>query len=315
MPAGVAGPSGGTQVALPVDTVDTVALTVSTVSTRTWPTGLPAQVAALAEVLEACRTLRPIFAPMATFLTTTDTSASIERVIRNAKQELTLVSAYVYPRVIYLQRLKDAAARGVHITLIFGKRRMDEKVMKLFRAIDNLDIHYLHELHAKCFVNEEEAIITSLNLLNGSEEKNREMGVRLERRTDRQAYDDCVAEVRSILAVADHIHSAPQGPAPTPRRAARKKAQAVLPAQGHCIRCGVARPCNPDAPLCREDFLVWIRHENPRFREKHCHTCGKEHATSMADPLCNACWATYGPAIKALDEANGGTRPRWRAAR
>ena len=70
---------------------------------------------------------------MATFLTTTDTSAAIERVIRTAKQELTLISAYVYPRVIYLQRLKDAAARGVRITLIFGKRPLDEKVMALFQ--------------------------------------------------------------------------------------------------------------------------------------------------------------------------------------
>lgn len=78
---------------------------------------------------------------MATFLTTTDTSASIERVIRNAKRELTLVSAYVHPRVIYLQRLQDAAARGVRITLIFGKKRMDGKVMDLFRGIDGLSIY------------------------------------------------------------------------------------------------------------------------------------------------------------------------------
>lgn len=39
---------------------------------------------------------------MAEFLTTTDTSAAIERVIRGAEKELTMISAYVYPRVIYL---------------------------------------------------------------------------------------------------------------------------------------------------------------------------------------------------------------------
>jgi len=37
---------------------------------------------------------------MATFLTATDTSAAIERVIREADKELVLISAYVYPRFI-----------------------------------------------------------------------------------------------------------------------------------------------------------------------------------------------------------------------
>ncbi|MDX9751305.1 MAG: hypothetical protein RBT71_09525 [Flavobacteriales bacterium] len=60
MPAWVAAPSGGTQAALPVDTVDTVALTVSTVSTRTWPTDLPAKAAALAEVLEELEALSTV---------------------------------------------------------------------------------------------------------------------------------------------------------------------------------------------------------------------------------------------------------------
>ena len=57
---------------------------------------------------------------MATFLTTTDTSAAIERVIREARTELTLISAYVYPRVIYLQRLKDAAGAGFFVAARHG---------------------------------------------------------------------------------------------------------------------------------------------------------------------------------------------------
>lgn len=121
---------------------------------------------------------------MATFLTTTDSSAAIERVIRTAKKELTLLGAYVYPRTIYLERLKFAAKQGVRINLVFGKRKMDDRVMELFKEVDNITIYYLDVLHAKCFVNESEAVVTSLNLLNGSEDKNREMGGRLESTAD-----------------------------------------------------------------------------------------------------------------------------------
>lgn len=258
---------------------------------------------------------------MAEFLTTTDTSAAIERVIRGAKKELTLISAYVYPRVIYLQRLKDAAERGVSITFIFGKRRMDEKVFALFKEIPNLKIYYLEELHAKCFVNEREAIVTSLNLLNGSEEKNREMGVRLDRGKDTEAYNECVNEVRSILREARLVRSneakpaakasgSPGGPeVEKPRDGSVVRggnavvAQKELPESGHCIRCGKTVPCNPDAPLCYEDFTVWVKYEDPKFIEKVCHTCGRSAFVSMADPMCNPCNQKYASELKKLTVA------------
>ncbi len=235
---------------------------------------------------------------MAEFLTTTDTSAAIERVIRSAKKELILISAYVYPRVIYLERLQDAAKRGVQITFIFGKKRMDEKVFALFQQIPNLNIYYLDVLHAKCFVNEDEAVVTSLNLLNGSEDKNREMGVRLLREGDGKAYSECVEEVRSILAVAKLVHTTSIIPV----------AEALeLPEQGFCIRCGEDIGCDPDAPYCYEDFTVWVRYEDTDFQEKYCHVCGSKAKTTMGDPLCKACDVNYDAAMVELDASLSGS--------
>ncbi len=228
---------------------------------------------------------------MATFLTATDSSAAIERVIRTAKKELMLLSAYVYPRMIYLERLQDAAKRGVRISLVFGKRPLDEKVMKLFHSVDNITIYYLDVLHAKCFVNETEAVVTSLNLLNGSEEKNREMGVRLEKATDSIAYDECVEEVRSILSVAVQVY-------PSQSMTAQG---APLPKEGFCIRCGKAQPCDPDRPLCMDDFKSWVQYKNPEYNEQYCHTCGKQGPASMAIPLCASCSSQFAIALRSLD--------------
>lgn len=228
---------------------------------------------------------------MATFLTTTDSSAAIERVIRTAKKELMLLSAYVIPRTIYLERLKDAAKRGVRITLVFGKRQMDDRVLALFKEVDNMTIYYLDVLHAKCFVNEGEAVVTSLNLLNGSEDKNREMGVRLEKTTDSEAYEECADEVRSILSVATLVYS----------NSAAVVAGAPLPAKGFCIRCASEQHCDPDRPLCPADFKSWVQYKNPEYVERYCHTCGKAGPTSMTQPLCSACATKYRAALEGLD--------------
>lgn len=228
---------------------------------------------------------------MATFLTTTDSSAAIERVIRTAKKELMLLSAYVIPRVIYLERLKDAAKRGVRITLVFGKRKMDDRVLTLFKEVDNMTIYYLDVLHAKCFVNESEAVVTSLNLLNGSEDKNREMGVRLEKATDADAFEECIEEVRSILSVATLVHS----------NMGSVGAGESLPKNGYCIRCGEGQPCDPDRPLCMDDFMIWVQYKNADFEERFCHTCGKPGTSTMAEPMCTACTKRYTSALAALD--------------
>ena len=144
---------------------------------------------------------------MATFLTTTDSSAAIERVIREADGTLTLISAFVFPRIVHLQRLQEAGERGVVMTFLFGKKPMDQGVFRDLRALPNMRLYFLRELHAKCYFNEQEAVVTSLNLLGGSEAKNREMGVLLNARTDIEAYTAMCKEAKSIIRIADLIHS------------------------------------------------------------------------------------------------------------
>jgi chaperonin cofactor prefoldin len=206
-----------------------------------------------------------------------------------------------------------------------------------FEQVPNLEIYFLEELHAKCYLNERNAVITSLNLLNSSEAINREMGVLLNREQDAKAYEECKREVESILSAATPVNrskssaksaeqeratttpaekrtpSASKG-APAPKPTAR-----ALPEQGFCIRCGDAMDCDPDAPLCLEDFKVWVRHKNPEFVEKRCHTCGKSAFVSMADPMCNSCSVSFAGPLRALDSKRKGGmvfgRPTWRLKR
>ncbi|MBK9076609.1 MAG: hypothetical protein IPL77_16855 [Flavobacteriales bacterium] len=144
---------------------------------------------------------------MAHFLTTTDSSAAIERVIREADQSLMLISAFVFPRIVHLQRLQEAGERGVVMTFIFGKKPMDQGVFRDLRCLPNMRLYFLKELHAKCYFNETEAVVTSLNLLGGSERANREMGVLLSCTQDAPAYAAMVKEAQSIIRISELMHS------------------------------------------------------------------------------------------------------------
>lgn len=61
------------------------------------------------------------------------------------------------------------------------------------------NIYYKRDLHAKCYVNENVALITSMNLHTYSEANNREFGILLSKQQDEIAYEECIQEVISII--------------------------------------------------------------------------------------------------------------------
>lgn len=56
-----------------------------------------------------------------------------------------------------------------------------------------------------------------------------------------------------------------------------------------CIRTKEGISYDPSKPLSREAYYVWAEFSNPDYREKFCHSCGKEWNTSVRRPLCNEC--------------------------
>lgn len=146
---------------------------------------------------------------MARFLTATETSAAIERIIATAEKEVTIISAYVFPKLIHMERLKEASRRGVRVVFIFGKKALDARVKAELLKVPTLVLYYMQQLHAKCYMNEKEAAITSMNLLNSPKAENREMGVLLNSNADREAFHDAVSEVRSIIRASTLLHGTP----------------------------------------------------------------------------------------------------------
>ena len=90
-------------------------------------------------------------------------------------------------------------------------------------------------------LNEDTAIITSMNLYEASE-KNRELGVLIEKNCDRVLYDTTRDEVESIKNNSE-----------------RKRFKNADVSPGYCIRCGAKIPFDPERPYCRSCFGVWAQ--------------------------------------------------------
>jgi phosphatidylserine/phosphatidylglycerophosphate/cardiolipin synthase-like enzyme len=224
-------------------------------------------------------------------LSSTDISREVLALIEGAKQVLILVSPYFDPWDRLTTEIKRAANRpGMKVVLLLrggdDRAKQEEKARELETV--GVKIAFLTRLHAKVYISESQAIVTSMNLLKSSALDSWELAIRAHSAQDATIFNQIVAHTKGLMDRARDEHQisakivtkAPPAPKP-PRTRART---------GHCIRCGDDIAFNADRPLCADCFKAWAKYENPEYKEKHCHSCGKERSTSLAKPLCKPCW-------------------------
>lgn len=135
---------------------------------------------------------------MAEFLRTTGISHNIEEIIINAKEKLVIVSPYLKLTENLFERLKEKDSEKIEITFIYGKSELNEYEKKKLYSLSNLNLYFYRNLHAKCYYNESEMLITSMNLHEFSERNNREMGILIKKENDIQIFKNAEQESISI---------------------------------------------------------------------------------------------------------------------
>lgn len=121
---------------------------------------------------------------MSQFYTQTELDNKLTDIIWNAKKELIILSPFIrlddYCKTIF-KKLSDRPE--LEIILIFGKnegetqRSLNRNDLEFFKNFANIAIIYCSNLHAKFYANENEALLTSLNLLGKSMTDNVEYGI------------------------------------------------------------------------------------------------------------------------------------------
>ena len=108
---------------------------------------------------------------MAEFLTTQGVSLRLSEIITNAQERLYLVSPYLQINQLLKERIEDKVHRSkIEIRVIYREinpKQMEEK--KWLESMTSIKTSVRKNLHAKCYLNEKEALLTSMNLYEYSQ--------------------------------------------------------------------------------------------------------------------------------------------------
>jgi phosphatidylserine/phosphatidylglycerophosphate/cardiolipin synthase-like enzyme len=221
---------------------------------------------------------------MAKFLNTTGISYHLEQLIGNTKDRLILVSPYLQLNERIKELIKNLTALKKDIRIIYRENKLAPDEVNWLDQQVGVRTSYCNNLHAKCYINDQEAIITSMNLYNFSQQNNNEIGVYITKAGDEELFNDTLKEIQRLLTISTEIRVSVQKVAPA--------SNAAKTTNGYCIRTGVPIPFNIEKPMSLEAYRKWEEYSNEDYPEKYCHFSGEQSngGTSMKQPVLSKNW-------------------------
>jgi len=231
---------------------------------------------------------------MAKFINTRKAVAAIEDLIKYAEDKLVLISPYLKLSKDFKELLTYRNSKEKVSTIIFGKQELNPNELKFLESLRFVILKFNQDLHAKCYMNDKQMIITSLNLYEFSMANNKEMGVLIDLNdpNDQALFEDALTEIEYIASTSETFEFKTSSRENTKiEKPAKKKPTLKSDGKvGHCIRCGTETKLNPMVPYCKKCFSSWKKYENPDYKERHCHICGKDNSSTILKPTCYPCY-------------------------
>lgn len=142
---------------------------------------------------------------MAKFLNTSATNYFLEELIKNAKERLILISPFLKLNDRIKELLEDKNRLKIDMRIVYGKSELQPEEINWLKDLLYVRTSFCKNLHAKCYLNEDNCIITSLNLYEFSQVNNNEMGVLIIRQEDHDLYKDTFEEAQRIIRVSEEL--------------------------------------------------------------------------------------------------------------
>jgi len=269
---------------------------------------------------------------MSYFITASDLNSELENIFEFAEKELILISPYIKLHERFKSVLKTKLDNPeLSIIVVFGKNETDvSKSMKkedfeFFKQFPNVQIRHEKRLHAKLFANENDVLITSMNLYDYSQDTNIETGI-LSRTNDKYigtsalGYFDRVIDQAVLLF--DKIPVFEKGIFGLTKKYKNSEIQFDVTNEfysntnfnqkrkterikntrsentvqknksGYCIRTGAAIIFNVEKPLSSNAYISWKKFENDEYAENYCHFSGEASNgnTCVKRPILSKNW-------------------------
>jgi len=142
---------------------------------------------------------------MAKFLNTSATTYYLEELIKEATDHLYIVSPYLKFNHRIRELLEDKDNLKIDTRIIYGKSELAPAEISWLQSKQYIRTSFCQHLHAKCYMNETHAIITSMNLYEFSQQNNNEMGVLALREDDPDLFRKAEEEVKRIIRISEEV--------------------------------------------------------------------------------------------------------------
>ncbi len=142
---------------------------------------------------------------MAKFLNTSATNYFLEELIKMARDRLILISPFLKLNDRIKELLEDKNRLKIDVRIIYGKNELQNDEINWLSKLTYVRTSFCKNLHAKCYLNEENCIITSLNLYEVSQVNNNEMGIAVSRTDDSELYREAYEEAQRIIRISDEV--------------------------------------------------------------------------------------------------------------
>ena len=142
---------------------------------------------------------------MAKFLNTSAITYHLEELLKGARERLVIISPYLKFNDRIRELLEDKDRMKIDIRIVYGKNELHPDETNWLKSLAFVRCSFCKNLHAKCYMNESWAIVTSMNMYEFSQVNNNEMGILITRDDDSELFSDTYAEAQRLIRVSDEV--------------------------------------------------------------------------------------------------------------
>lgn len=247
---------------------------------------------------------------MIRILSTDGLASQIRDIISQAKDKVILISPFLDEKSDIFDYLDDLRKKSYDVPIFVITRcpeqshfskQSHKNAIKRFSSIRKCFVHYCPDLHTKCYFNEYDMVITSLNMLPSSEENNFELGVHINKYDlDGKPYSDALLEINKICEAA----------VPKMNQIASDGTFSQQKMKAFCIasREEITFKGIPDSDTVKNyiEYRVYKNldptEQERDYPQKYCHLCGRsfeedkknnkrvfKSAPTLEQPFCEQC--------------------------
>jgi polyhydroxyalkanoate synthesis regulator phasin len=142
---------------------------------------------------------------MAKFLNTSAANYYLEEIIRLARDRVILLTPVLKLNDRVRELLEDKNQRKIEVHVAYERSELLPEEICWLRALSFIRTSFCRNLHAKCYLNEQFCIVSSLNLHELSHAKGNEIGILISKEEDEELFQDLFDEAHRIIRISEEV--------------------------------------------------------------------------------------------------------------